>query len=117
MPKRSNTVSVSGEVLNPGTLSFQAGMDADDYIEMTGGFQETADEDRTFILYPNGVAERLEASFWNYSQVQIPPGSIIVVPVEPARLDAFDILQPTSNVAQIIGSLAITGASLAVISD
>ena len=114
MPKRPNSVLVIGDVLNPGALQFISGTKADRYIRQAGGFQKAADEDRVFVVYPNGEAQPLSVSVWNYSPAQIPPGSTIVVPKEPAPLD---LLTFTKDIAALLSQLAITAASLAVISS
>jgi protein involved in polysaccharide export with SLBB domain len=113
MPKRPNFVSIIGDVLNPGALQFLPGTSAEKYIRQAGGFQRSADEDRVFVVYPNGVAEPIGVNPWNFSPVQIPPGSTIVVPKDPAPLDIFTLVREGSS---IVSQLAVTAASLAVIS-
>ncbi|MFP6700019.1 MAG: SLBB domain-containing protein, partial [Alphaproteobacteria bacterium] len=113
MPKRPNFVTVIGDVLNPGAMQFIAGTTADEYIRQAGGFQRSADEDRIFVVYPNGQAEPLAVSVWNYNPVQLPPGSSLVVPKDPAPLDLFTLVREGSS---LISQLAVTAASLAVIS-
>ena len=112
MPKRPNFVSVIGDVLNPGAMQFIAGTTADQYIRQAGGFQKSADEDRIFVVYPNGRAEPLAVNVWNFNPVQLPPGSSLVVPKDPAPLDLFTLVREGSS---LISQLAVTAASLAVI--
>lgn len=113
MPKRPNFVTVIGDVLNPGAMQFIAGTAADEYIRQAGGFQRSADEDRIFVVYPNGQAEPLALNVWNFNPVQLPPGSTLVVPKDPAPLDLFTLVREGSS---LISQLAVTAASLAVIS-
>jgi polysaccharide biosynthesis/export protein len=113
MPKRPNFVTVIGDVLNPGAMQFISGTTADEYIRQAGGFQRSADEDRIFVVYPNGQAEPLAVSVWNYNPLQLPPGSSLVVPKDPAPLDLFTLVREGSS---LISQLAVTAASLAVIS-
>ena len=113
MPKRPNFVTVVGDVLNPGAQQFISGTKADEYIQQAGGFQRSADEDRVFVVYPNGRAEQLAINIWNYKAVQLPPGSSLVVPKDPAPADIFTLVREGSS---LIGQLAVTAASLAVIS-
>jgi len=112
MPKRPGFVMVVGDVLNPGAQQFIAGKRADLYINQAGGFQRSADEDRTFIVYPNGEAKPLKLSAWNYTPTQVPPGSTVIVPKEPAPFDLYTAVKDTTA---IVGQLAVTAASLAVI--
>ncbi len=113
MPKRPNFVTVIGDVLNPGALQFISGSGADRYIRQAGGYQRSADQDRVFVVYPNGAAEPLAVSVWNYNPVRIPPGSLIVVPKDPTPFSLFAFVREGSS---LISQLAVTAASLAVIS-
>jgi protein involved in polysaccharide export with SLBB domain len=112
VPKRPNSILVIGDVLNPGAVQFIAGTKVDGYIRQAGGFQRSADQDRIFVVYPNGEAKPVSVSVWNYTPVQIPPGSTIVVPKEPAPLDLFTFAR---DISQVVSQLAVTAASLAVI--
>tara|TARA_B100001123_G_scaffold350735_1_gene401359 strand:+ start:844 stop:3651 length:2808 start_codon:yes stop_codon:yes gene_type:complete len=114
VPKRPSSVLVIGDVLSPGALQFISGTKVDQYIRQAGGFQRSADEDRVFLVYPNGEAQPVAVSVWNYTPVQVPPGSTIVVPKDPAPLNIFQI---TKEFAQVVSQLAITAASLAVIGN
>lgn len=114
MPKRPNFVIVIGDVLNPSALQFHAGTTGDGYIRQAGGFQNSADEDRVFVVFPNGVASPLAVTPWNFNPVQIPPGSTIVVPKDPVP---FDFRTFVREGTQILSQLAVTAASLAVISN
>ncbi len=114
IPKRPNFVSVIGEILNPASLQHLPGLEADAYIEQSGGARRSADIDRAFVILPNGTAEGLKTSFWNYTTTPVPPGSTIVVPRDPAPFDLFEF---TTDITQTLGQLAVTAASIAVISS
>jgi len=114
VPKRPNSILVIGDLLNPSALQFISGQSADKYIRQAGGFQQSADQDRVFIVYPNGVAQPVSVSVWNYNPSQVPPGSTIVVPKNPAPLDIFAFAK---DIGALVSQLAITAASLAVIGD
>ena len=114
LPKRPNHVTVSGEVLNPGTIQFRSGKAADAYIRAAGGTQQAADEGRIFVVLPNGEAQPVSVSSWNYDAVQIPPGSTIVVPRDPKP---FDLTAFSVTLVEIMSKLAISAASLSVISN
>ena len=112
MPKRPSAVLVTGDVLNPGAQQFVSGKQADAYIRQAGGLQRSADRSRMFILYPNGVAQPISTSVWNYGPtVQIPPGSAVVAPRDPAPFG----LESIRDITSLVGQLALTAASIAVI--
>jgi polysaccharide biosynthesis/export protein len=114
LPKRPNSVLVIGDVLNPGAMQFIAGTKADSYVDQAGGMRQSADGDRMFLVYPNGVAQPISVSVWNYNPVQVPPGSTLVVPMDPAPLDIFTFAK---DMTALISQMAITAASLAVIGN
>jgi hypothetical protein len=113
MPKRPSYVLVSGDVLNPGAQTFRPDASAEDYIHAAGGLQHSADDDRVFLVLPNGEARPLSLSFWNYQQQPVPPGSTIIVPSDPAP---FSFLTAAQNLGGLFSQMAVTAASLAVIS-
>ncbi len=112
IPKRPNFVTVAGDVLNPSSIQFQSGATVGDYIRRVGGLQVAADDDRIFVVLPNGEARATDASFWNHDAVQIAPGSTIVVPRDPKPFDLVELLK---DITPILSNLAVTAASLAVI--
>ena len=105
IPKRDLTVRVHGEVLSAASLQFREGKAPLDYINEAGGFTFHADKDRTFVLYPDGSAQPLQVSAWNYKPILIPPGSTIVVPRDPKP---FDFIQSAKDISQILSNLAVT---------
>ena len=114
MPKRPNFVSVTGQVLNPGTIQFGAGKTAGHYIDSAGGMTRVADDGRTFVVFPNGEAQRIAVSAWNYTSLHVPPGSTIFVPRDPKP---FDFIALATSITDILSKVAITAASLAVINN
>jgi hypothetical protein len=112
MPKRPISVTVSGQVLNPGSLSFIPGGSFKQYIDQAGGYTQGADEGRAFIILPNGTAQSLKSSFWNFRSNDIPPGSLIVVPRDAAP---FNIYAFSERFFGIFANLAISAAALAAI--
>ncbi len=114
VPRRSLNVRVSGEVLSPAALQFRKDKNASDYIQEAGGFTFHADKDRTFVLYPDGSAQPLQVSAWNYSPAMIPPGSTIIVPNDP---EPFDFIESAKEISQILSNLAITGIFIDDIRD
>ncbi len=103
VPKRPLTVRVAGEVLSPAALQFRTGKNPRDYINEAGGFAYSADQDRAFVVYPDGSAQPLSVSAWNYKAAMIPPGSTIIVPRDPKPLTFMD---GAKDLSQILANLA-----------
>lgn len=114
VPRRPLTVRVEGEVLSPAALQFRNGKNPRDYIAEAGGPSHFADQDRAFVLYPDGSAQPLFISAWNHKASMIPPGSTIVVPRDPKP---FDFIESAKDVSQILSNLAVTGIFLSDIRD
>ncbi|MFZ9719136.1 MAG: SLBB domain-containing protein, partial [Chitinophagaceae bacterium] len=57
IPRKSNTVSVSGEVLNPINVQY-SGSGLAKYISAAGGYSPKASKNRLFVIYPNGIAAK-----------------------------------------------------------
>jgi protein involved in polysaccharide export with SLBB domain len=112
IPQRPATVAVLGEVMQPGSYSYQPGMKVGDYIKKAGGYAQFANDDMTFIVMPDGSARRLDTSWLSFDATALPPGSTIVVPRDLAPLFTRQIVL---DVTSIMSSFAVTIASLAVL--
>ncbi|MCS6892479.1 MAG: SLBB domain-containing protein [Rhodovarius sp.] len=112
MPKRPNEVTVVGSVLNPGSLQFQSGWRAAQYVRAAGGTQRFADPSRAFIVLPNGTSVPAGLGAWQAGGPPVPPGSLIVVPQDPSPYETWGLLRDASAV---LGQVAISAAALAVI--
>ncbi|MDG1727200.1 MAG: SLBB domain-containing protein [Emcibacteraceae bacterium] len=113
MPKRPNFIVTVGDVLNPSALQFVPGKGVQSYLDEVGGFARAADEDRVFVVYPNGVSKPITLSSWGGDKnLSIPPGSAIVVPTD---LSPYDSLTLVSSIGDIFRNLAVSAASIAVL--
>ena len=113
MPKRPNFIIAMGDVLNPGALQFIPGKGVEEYINEVGSYTRSADEDRIYIVYPNGVAKPINFSSWGGdNNISIPPGTAIVV---PTNLSPFDTLSLIKEIGGIFQNLAVSAASIAVL--
>jgi len=114
IPKRPAHVLVSGEVLNPTAVMFRSGQTVRDYIRLAGGENQAADMSNVFIILPNGESVPARLGSWSSGDIPIPPGSTIVVPRDPAP---FSFLRLAQTVTGLLRDLALSAASLAVITD
>ena len=113
VPKRPNFIVTVGDVLNPSALQFVPGKGVAQYLDEVGGFTRSADEDRVYIVYPNGVARPVNLSSWGGdNDLSVPPGTAIVVPTD---FSPYDTLTLVKEIGSIVSSLAVSAASLAVI--
>jgi protein involved in polysaccharide export with SLBB domain len=86
VPEFSNTVSVIGEVREPGTFRFQGDRTVKDYVEYAAGASTRALSKEIYVVRANGGVERLGVGrklfkFESTRNLGIRPGDTIVVPV------------------------------------
>jgi polysaccharide export outer membrane protein len=114
IPARPSTIYVLGQVMQAGSYPYQPGMSLEDYVARAGGYGDTADSSQTFVILPDGSARRLERSWFRFGAATVlPPGSAIVVPRDVTPLD---VRQTIIDVTQILSQLAVSIASVAVLS-
>ncbi len=114
IPRHAALISVVGEVLSPSTLPFVSGQSPRRYVRDAGGLTRHADDDRIYVLLPDGSAQPVMDHPWDGTSLPVPPGSTIVVPRDP---EPFDILDLTQSIAGLLGQLALTAASLKVLGE
>jgi protein involved in polysaccharide export with SLBB domain len=113
IPKRPSFVSVVGEVLNTTSVGFNPSLTVDQYIESSGGLNDSADRDKIFIILPNGKSELLNRSLFS-SRNTILPGSTVVISRDSRPFDAINL---TQIITPILADLATSAAAIAAISD
>lgn len=114
VPKRPLTVTVSGEVLAPASLLFDPEKETKDYLREAGGLTRFADDDRIFVVQPNGAAQPLESGWLDHEVAAVLPGSMIVVPRDA---EPFEWLPLTQSITTILSQIAFSAAAIAAISD
>jgi polysaccharide biosynthesis/export protein len=112
MPKRPNEVTVVGAVLNPGSLQFQSGWRAAEYVRASGGEQRFADGGRAFVVLPNGQSVPAGIGGWQAGGPPVPPGSTVVVPQDPSPYESWGFAR---DITQVLSQVALSSAALAVI--
>jgi protein involved in polysaccharide export with SLBB domain len=106
IPKLSQEVTVLGEVQNPTSHVFRAGLTRDDYIARSGGATQLADGKRIYVVRANGdvVSGQRTGWFRRSQSVEIRPGDTIIVPLDTERVRALPLWQAVTT---IIYNLAV----------
>jgi polysaccharide export outer membrane protein len=86
IPEFNNTISVIGEVRQPGAFKYDNELSIASYINFAAGTTVRADDKETYVVRANGSVERIKVrapllSFTPISASQLRPGDTIVVPV------------------------------------
>ncbi|HEX3845746.1 MAG TPA: SLBB domain-containing protein [Steroidobacteraceae bacterium] len=106
VPKKSQEITILGEVQSPTSHVFEAGLTRDDYIARSGGSTQKADRKRIYVVRANGDVVSGERSGWfrRKQSVEIRPGDTIVVPLDTERIRALPLWQAVTT---IIYNLAV----------
>lgn len=107
IPKR-NIVTVTGQVLQPVTVSFDAKLDVRDYISIGGGFSQYADKNNVYLIKKNGTSMPLNNRLFSIGY-KIQPGDTIVVPRDMEYLSPIPLVSVATSV---ISDIAFAAASL-----
>ena len=113
LPKRPNYVSIVGEVLNSTTVGFNPELEVKGYIELAGGLADSADPDKIFVVFPDGRSRLVKSTYFR-SNVDLLPGSTIVISRDSRP---FDVINITQIVTPILADLATSAAAIAALSD
>ena len=111
IPFKTNFVYVFGEVLKPGTVTFNARYNSHDYINDSGGFSSSANKSMIIYVKPNGETTKLRSRNNKFisSDKEILPGSIIYVSRDMRNVEGIDF---ALAISPIISSLAVSLASI-----
>jgi protein involved in polysaccharide export with SLBB domain len=105
IPRRSEEVTVLGEVNFPTSHHYRDNFNRKDYLNRSGGLTAKADEDRIYIVRANG--EVVVRGGW-FGGPDIRPGDTIVVPLDADRIKPLELF---TSVTQVIYQLALAAAA------
>ncbi|WP_081681358.1 SLBB domain-containing protein [Flectobacillus major] len=115
IPRRLETVKLSGELLNPVSVAYREGLGVRDYLAQAGGLTENAVKGRIFVKYANGLSDRTRKFFVFKSYPSVEPGAEIIVPSSPKESgsklstgERIAILGAISSLAYIIVNIINT---------
>ncbi len=103
VPEYNGTVKISGNVLFPNTVAYQAGKDWKYYVNQAGGFGQRSRKSHSFIIYQNGTVSQV-------GKGKVEPGCEIVVPQKGKR-DMSALMQWVS-IGTSMASLATMAATI-----
>ena len=117
IPHTPSTVSVVGDVYNPGSFIYETRNTAGAYLEVAGKGKPQSDMHHAFVLRANGVvvaANNVNGVFkgTKFDRIRMYPGDQIVVPY---KLPTGAFVRGLRDWTQITSQLAITGAALAIV--
>ncbi|TMP05571.1 polysaccharide biosynthesis protein [Pseudoalteromonas sp. S3178] len=111
VPSKRDSISVIGEVNYSTSHLYKTGVSVDDYIDLSGGLKERADEDSIYIIKANGSVKIPNTGGWfaaNNSE-QLEPGDTIVIPMDASHMDKLTLW---STATQIMYQLGVAVAAI-----
>jgi len=117
IPHTPSTVSVIGDVYNPGSFIFEPRNTAGAYLEVAGKGKPQSDLHHAFVLRANGfvvAANDVNGLFTGakFERIHLYPGDQIIVPY---KLPTGSFVRGLRDWTQIASQLALTAAALAVV--
>ena len=110
IPSTKQTIAVMGEVQHAATHRYKQGLTLDQYLAMSGGVRERADDDRTYVIKANGSVLMPSNSMWFSNEDDLQPGDTIIVPLDTEYRDNLSLW---TQVTQILANTAVTFATVA----
>ncbi|MDA7591459.1 SLBB domain-containing protein [Pseudomonadales bacterium] len=112
VPKLVESITVAGEVYEPGSFRFEQGLAFTDYLELAAGITDRARKKDIYVIEPNGAVVPLENSKrqlfrFDRSVAGLSPGSVIVVPTN------YDYEKPLDRYRSITSVVFESVASIA----
>ncbi len=85
VPKEPETVTIGGQVFNPNIVAFNPTFSFKDYIAQAGGFTDSADVAKVYVVYANGFTARTKKFLGMKFYPTIERGTQVFVPTRPRR--------------------------------
>ena len=104
IPKKSNIVTIQGEVKIPGAQTYVPEYKIMDYIKSVGGFTDRADKEHVLIIRQSGKILTYDADAFFRKNVKIMPGDSILVLGKPNS----ENLQISKDITQILYQIAVS---------
>ena len=114
VPSKRDSISVIGEVNYSTSHLYNPGISYQDYITLSGGLKERADEGRIYIIKANGSVKIPDSGSWfavNDAQA-LEAGDTIVVPLDSGYMNNLTLW---STATQIVYQLGVAVAAISSI--
>lgn len=109
VPKKSYTITVLGDVLNPISFEFSDKLKLNNVINQAGGFLDSADKSKVYVIKSNGLIEKPGRSIFT-NNLKIEPGDTIIVPTK-VRSDN-PVMNSLLPLTQILADLSFSAAAI-----
>lgn len=106
VPKRSQEVTVIGEVQNATSHLYQVDLNRDDYVNLSGGMTRLADSKKIYVVHANGSVDATAKRWFvpHLGTSPIRPGDTVVVPLATERVPAMPKWQAVTQILYTLPS-------------
>lgn len=111
VPQEPNTVTVMGAVFSPTAFVYRPERTFRHYVDAAGGYLSTADRARTYVVHPDGSAQR---AYKGRRPIIAQEGDTIIV---PDKLDPLKNIRHTKDVVDIIYKIAVSLSAVSNVLD
>lgn len=99
IPAKQNSINVVGQVQVASSHIYKPGFTAFDYVELSGGIKQQADDERIYVIKANGAVEIPTASNWFESkEMELKPGDTVVVPLDSYYMEDLSLWQAATQI-------------------
>lgn len=110
VPTKQNSVNVIGQVQVATSHIYQPGLDAIEYVNLSGGMKIQADDERIYVIKANGSVEIPSSGSWFASNdYELQPGDTVVVPLDSSYMENIQLWKVST---QIIYQAAVAIAAI-----
>ena len=109
VPQTAQEVTVIGEVQNSTSHLYDPALARTDYIRLSGGTTQKADNGRIYVVRANGSVEMGGGSRWFRDSGSMQPGDTVVVPLDAERMRPLPLWTAVST---ILYNIAISVAAV-----
>jgi polysaccharide export outer membrane protein len=122
IPSNPQSIQVMGAVFNQTAFIYDGSKSLSRYIDLAGGYTETADQKRVYVLKVDGTAVRPGGGFslgswnsdsnrWEFGSRDLEPGDTVVV---PEKLEKIAWMRNIKDITQILYQIA-TAAGVIIV--
>ncbi|GEB69785.1 polysaccharide export outer membrane protein [Pseudoalteromonas carrageenovora] len=111
VPSKRDSISVIGEVNYSTSHLYKSGVTLEDYIDLSGGLKDRADEDSIYIIKANGSVKIPAKGGWFAANdpTELEAGDTIVIPMDASHMDKLTLW---STATQIVYQLGVAVAAI-----
>ncbi|KZN68462.1 SLBB domain-containing protein [Pseudoalteromonas luteoviolacea] len=105
VPGKQDSVSIIGEVNYSTSHLFRQGTSIEDYINLSGGFKDRADEQKVYVIKANGAVTVPNRSSWFAvnNHIELEAGDTIVVPMDASHMDNLTLWSTATQIFYQLG--------------